>query len=487
MSTSVTSLEDRLATLEAQARALEPDAAARRDLRNAVVHQAEEFLEELEDRRAYVVTDHKGAGLLDFPIRETGRSIEELLDRWTHDVEVPGLNPASGGHLAYIPGGGLYPSSLGDYLAAVTNRYAGVFFASPGAVRMENLLVRWMADIVGYPEGAGGDLSSGGSIANLTAIVTAREAKGVDSDRVRSSVIYATDQVHHCVGKAIGIAGLKEAPVRRIAMDSAFRMDVGALARQMDRDREQGLDPFLVVASGGTTDTGAVDPIGEIADVAESQGAWFHVDAAYGGFFVLTPEAPEPLRELHRADSIVLDPHKGLFLPYGSGALLVRDRELLYRAHRYDANYMRDTHRSREEPSPADHSPELTRHFRGLRLWLPLQLFGVAPFRACLSEKFWLTRYFYEKLQEIPHMELGPDPELSVCLFRHVPPGKDPDEVNARLIEAIQSDGRVFLSSTHVNGGHWLRLAVLAFRTHRSTVDLALDVIRGLVEKEAAR
>ena len=480
------SVEKRLADLESEARALEPGPSERRDIRNAVVAHAEEFLEGLDGGNAYVVTDHKGAGLLDLPIQEAGRSMDELLDRWTHDVEVPGLNPASGGHLGYIPGGGLYPSSLADYLAAVTNRYAGVFFASPGAVRMENFLIRWMADLIGYPEEAGGDLSSGGSIANLTAIVTAREAKGITSERIRRSVIYATEQVHHCVGKAIGIAGLKEAPVRRIAMDDRFRMLPGDLARQMDQDRAEGLEPFLVVASGGTTDTGAVDPVGDIADVTEPRGAWFHVDAAYGGFFALAPEAPAPVHQLHRADSVVLDPHKGLFLPYGSGALLVRDRDLLYDAHRYDANYMRDTLRSREEPSPADHSPELTRHFRGLRLWLPLQLFGVAPFRACLSEKIWLTRYFYEKIQELPHMEVGPEPELSVCLFRHVPPGKDPDEVNARLIEGIQSDGRVFLSSTHVNGHHWLRLAVLAFRTHKATVDRALDVIREMVEREAA-
>ncbi|MDH3222791.1 MAG: aminotransferase class V-fold PLP-dependent enzyme [Gemmatimonadota bacterium] len=487
MTTSPPSLEDRLAQLESEARRLEPGPDARGRMRDRVVAQTEIFLESLEGGKAYVVTDHKGSGLLDLAIQEEGRPIEALLQSWTRDVETPGLNPASGGHLGYIPGGGLYPSSLADYLAAVTNRYAGVFFASPGAVRMENLLIRWMADLIGYPEEAGGDLSSGGSIANLTAIVTAREAKGITSGRVRQSVIYATDQVHHCVGKAIGIAGLKEAPVRRIPMDDRFRMVPTALARQMDADRDHGLDPFLVVASGGTTDTGAVDPIGDIAEIAHEHGAWFHVDAAYGGFFLLTPEAPEPLRALHQADSVVLDPHKGLFLPYGSGALLVRDRELLYRAHRYDANYMQDTHRSREEPSPADHSPELTRHFRGLRFWLPLQLFGVAPFRACLSEKIWLTRYFYERLRDIPHMELGPDPELSVCLFRHVPPGKDADPVNARLIEAVQTDGRVFMSSTHVNGSHWLRLAALAFRTHKSTIDQALDVLRELVEEEAER
>jgi len=481
-------IEARLIELDPLARTLDPGPEARLALTGPVLAYSEAFLEGLglSDAKAYVLTEDKGAGLLNLDIREEGRPIASLLEALKRHVDTPGLNPASAGHLGYIPGGGLYPSALGDFLAAVTNRYAGVFFASPGAVRMGNLLIRWMADLIGFPEEAGGDLTSGGSIANLTAVVTARDARGITSSRVPGSVVYATSQVHHCVGKALALAGLREAKMRQVAMDRAFRMDSVDLATQIDHDRSIGLNPFLVVASAGTTDTGAVDPIGEIAEVARAAGLWLHVDAAYGGFFTLCPEAPRELAALGEADSVVLDPHKGLFLPYGSGALLVRSREDLYRAHRYEAHYMRDTLRSQEEPSPNDHSPELSRHFRGLRMWLPLQLFGLAPFRAALREKIWLTRYFHERLRDFPDVELGPDPELSVSLFRHAPPGRDANEVNARLIERVQADGRVFLSSTHLDGHHWLRLAVLAFRTTRKTIDLTLDVLRELMSAEAS-
>lgn len=486
MSPTLADIEARLTELEPKARSLDPGPEIRRTLVEPVLAYGEAFLDRLPGAKAYVLTGDKGAGLLDLAIQEEGRPIEALLTALEEHVDTPGLNPASGGHLGYIPGGGLYPSALGDYLAAVTNRYAGVFFASPGAVRMGNLLLRWMADLIGYPAEAGGDLTSGGSIANLTAVVTAREARGVTSARVPGSVVYATEQVHHCVGKALVLAGLREAKVRTVAMDNAFRMDPLDLATQIDQDRSIGLNPFLVVASAGTTDTGAVDPIRDIADITRAAGLWLHVDAAYGGFFALCPEAPADIRELHRADSVVLDPHKGLFLPYGSGALLVKDREDLYRAHRYEANYMRDTLRSQEEPSPNDHSPELSRHFRGLRMWLPLQLFGLAPFRAALEEKIWLTRYFHERLRAFPHVERGPDPELSVSLFRHVPPGRDADDANARLIERIQADGRVFLSSTHVDGHLWQRMAILAFRTTRATVDAALGVLSELMAADDA-
>ena len=480
------SAEKRIAALQPLSSVLDPGLEVRRTVDEAVLDYGRAFLDGLQEAPAYVTTVEKGAGLLDLPIQEEGRPIPDLLEALAEHVDRPGLNPASGGHLGYIPGGGLYPSALGDYLAAISNRYAGIFFASPGAVRMENLLVRWMADQIGYPPQAGGDLTSGGSIANLTGIVTAREAKGIDAASVPTSVIYTSQQVHHCVGKALVIAGLREAQIRSVPLDARYRMDPAALAELIQDDRRAGLKPFLVVASAGTTDTGAVDPLDRIADVAEAEGLWFHVDGAYGGFFMLTPEAPPALTALGRADSVVLDPHKGLFLPYGSGAVLVRSREALYRAHRYEANYMQDTLRSREEPSPADHSPELTRHFRGLRLWLPLQLFGLAPFRACLSEKIWLARYFYERVTEIPFMEVGPYPELSVVLFRMAPEGGDANRLNQELVTRVQEDGRVFLSSTHIEGVQWLRLAVLAFRTRKATVDLALEVLSELVDEIAA-
>lgn len=482
-SKDLSTIEARLAELEAEASSLEPSSDVRHDWQGQVLAYSEAFLEALPTGPGYVATEDGGSGLAELPIQKTGRPLRDLLKSLAHDVDRPGINPASGAHLGYIPGGGIYPSALADYLAAVTNRYAGVFFASPGAVRMEHLLIQWLARLVGFPDTAGGDLSSGGSIANLTAIVTARETKGVTSADVPRSVIYSTQQVHHCVDKALIIAGLREAIVRHIPMDERYRMSPEALEAQIRADKAEGLRPFLVVGSAGTTDTGAVDPLDRIADIAEAENLWFHVDGAYGAFFVMCPEAPPALRSVARADSVVLDPHKALFLPYGSGALLVRDREALYRAHRKEANYMQDALQSQEVPSPADHSPELTRHFRGLRLWLPLQLFGTAPFEAALSEKIWLTRYFYQKIQALPRMEVGPEPELSVTMFRHVPETGDANAFNTALVKAIQEDGRVFLSSTTIDGVVWLRLAVVVFRTHKKTVDLTLQIVSELIDR----
>jgi glutamate/tyrosine decarboxylase-like PLP-dependent enzyme len=313
-----------------------------------------------------------------------------------------GLNPASGGHLGYIPGGGIYPTALGDYLAAVSNEYAGVFYGGPNAVRMENGLIRWMCKLIGYPEGSLGNLSSGGSLANLIAFVTARDAKKIMSNKVTQSVIYLTAQAHHCVHKAIRIGGMGEAIVRKVPMDNRYRMNAHALADLVESDAANGLYPFLVVASAGTTETGAMDPLDAVADICDEHALWFHVDAAYGGFFMLADidnadgtTVKESFKGIERSDSVAIDPHKGLFLSYGLGAVLIKDVKAQRESHYYRANYMQDTLSATEEYSPADLSPELTKHWRGMRMWLPLQLYGIAPFKAALEEKILLCRYFY--------------------------------------------------------------------------------------------
>ncbi len=392
----------------------------------------------------------------------------------------PGGNPAAAGHLAYIPGGGLYHAALGDFLAAISNKYAGIFFTGPGAVRMENMLIRWVADLVGYPAAAGGTIASGGSIATLAAVATARDAHGLTGAGVARAVVYLTDHAHHCIEKALRIAGLGEAQVRRVAMDEAFRMRPGALAEAIVADRARGLRPWLVIAAAGTTDTGAVDPLDEIATIAARERCWFHVDAAYGGFFLLTGEGRRALRGIERSDSVVLDPHKSLFLPYGSGMLLARDAAPLLAAHDYAGNYMQDALREPGEVSPADVSPELTKHFRALRMWLPLILLGTGPFRAALEEKLLLARYFYGEIQALG-FDVGPAPELSVVTFRWVPPGASVEQANAlnqAIVDGVRRDGRVFLSSTMLDGRFTLRLVALSFRTHRRTIDLALRVLR---------
>jgi hypothetical protein len=223
--------------------------------------------------------------------------------------------------MGYIPGGGLFHSALGDFLAAASNKYAGFASAAPGAVRLENALIAWLAEIVGYPAEAAGTLTSGGSLANLTAIVAAREARDPDG----GGAVYSTEFVHHCLDKALHIAGRGRSPHRRVATDESHRMRPEALAEALERDQTDGIRPWLVIASAGTVDTGAVDPLPEIADLCARYGAWLHVDGAYGGLFMLCPEGRERLAGIERADSLALDPHKTMFLPYGTGAALVRD------------------------------------------------------------------------------------------------------------------------------------------------------------------
>ena len=477
-------MRERLLKLEQLATQLEPSSNVRAEVRDRVVDYSEDFLDHIDKLKTYESFGGKGEGLLESPISEEGIPIDAALDLIRKNVDTPGLNPASGGHLAYIPGGGIYYSALGDYLADVFNRYAGVFYASPGAVRMENMLIRWMCDLVGFPPESGGNLTTSGSLANLIAIVAGRDSKGVRSADIPRSVIYLSRQTHHSVDKAIRVAGLGECIIRFIDLDDSYRMVASDLADKVAVDREAGLLPIMVIASAGTTDVGAIDPLPAIGSIAKENHLWFHVDAAYGGFFVLTDEGREKLRGMELADSLIIDPHKGLFLPYGLGVVLVRNIEDLKRSYGFSANYMQDAFAAPDEISPAEVSPELTKHFRGLRLWLPLKLHGLAPFRACLEEKLLLAKYFYAEVQKLG-FESDLEPELSVVTYRFVPEVGDPDEFNKRILSHVIEDGRVFISSTVLNGKFTLRFACLAFRTHLTTVDTLLEILKEAVRGRA--
>jgi glutamate/tyrosine decarboxylase-like PLP-dependent enzyme len=468
-------IRSKLKKLQQEAQQLELNADRRNAINQKALDYAANYLDKLSNRKAFDKIDQK---VSISPISEEPSELSELLDQLYRQVDTKGLNPASGGHLGYIPGGGLYPSAIGDYLAAISNRYAGILYSAPGAVQMENKCLRFLCDLAGYPSTAGGNLTSGGSMANLIAVVNARDNSGLKAKDFDKAALYCTLQLHHCVDKAIKFAGLQDAHQRTVSMDKQFRMKPDALENQIEQDIADGLTPLMIFASAGTTDVGAVDPLEEIGRIAGKHNIWFHVDAAYGGAFLLTDHGRKKMKGIHQADSIVIDPHKGFFLPYGTGALIVKDTSKLYESQHMSANYMQDTEAVTYEYSPADLSPELTKHFRGLRMWLPLQLFGIAPFRAALEEKLLLTQYFYEQAQEIDGIETGIKPELSVLIFRYVPETGDADQFNKKLIKAIQEDGRVFLSSTNVNGRFYIRLAVLSFRTHLDKIDQTIEILK---------
>ena len=478
-------MREKLTALQRTAEQLELTAGQREEQLGRVARYTEDFLKELVARPVYQQDRQSNAP---FGLSERPASMDEALTLLHEHVDRAGFNIGASGFLAFIPSGGLYPSALADFIAAVTNRYAGVQFAAPGVARLERSLVRWLSDLFGYPDGAEGDLTSGGSIAALSAIVAAREAYEIRSRDIEKFVVYVSPLTHHTFLKALNIAGLADCPVRTIPLNDHYRLDVRALEETVTGDRKSGLTPWIVAATAGTTDMGTVDPLEDIADLSERHRLWMYVDAAYGGAFMLCEEGRERLRGIERASSIIMDPHKGFFLPFGSGVVLVRDGAQLYRAFQARGTYMQDLKTDpREVHSACDLSPELTRPFRGLRLWLPLKLFGVAPFRAALEEKLLLAEYFYRRIRELDGFVTGPHPDLSIVAFRYRPKIGDADEFNRKLALALREDGRVFLSTTTLDGKFVLRMAVLAYNTHLDAIDRTLTILQEKTQELLSR
>jgi aromatic-L-amino-acid decarboxylase len=458
---------------------LEPSEEERNAYQEKLQQYTNHFINTIHERNAFSngkVTKNS------LTISGKQKNLDEILELYTREVAANGINPASGGHIGYIPGGGIYASALGDFLADITNEYAGMYYASPGAVTIENEVLDWMKSIFGFPKNAVGNLTSGGSIANLVALTAARDHHQVKGEKISRSVIYLSPQVHHCLHKAIRIIGLEDIIIRTLKLDDHYRIDPTHLKQQIDQDLSSGLIPFCVVASAGTTDTGAVDPLNTIADIARQHSIWYHIDAAYGGFFILTESKKSLFAGIEKADSLVIDPHKGMFLPYGTGAVLIKDKESVFHSNHYVANYMLDAIHEDQPINPADVSPELTKHFRGLRVWLPLQLHGLTPFVACLEEKLLLTEYFRNKLVEIG-CKVGPQPDLSVSYFWYPSSQMDENTFNKKLMDLIHEDGRVFLSSTVLNGKFLIRMAILSFRTKKKTIDKAVEMIKDAIHK----
>ncbi len=404
--------------------------------------------------------------------RESARVIAELFEQ-----ALPGsLETAGGGYMGFIPGGGLPEAALGDLIGGVINRYTGLYAPAPALVSLEISLLRWLSDLAAYPTGAGGLLLSGGSMANLTALVAAREAHlGAADPRGR---IYLSASAHHSIRKAARIAGFGPDAIIVIPEDARHALDPEALARQIDIDRTAGFRPFLVVAQAGSTPLGVVDPLDRLADLAQQKGLWLHVDAAYGGAFLLTARGRTILQGIARTDSITLDPHKGLFLPYGTGCLLVRDARTLQRAFSEEAAYLPTGLLEEDRYDFAALGPELSRPARGLRLWLPLHLHGTRRFEKALDERLDQTHRCFEAIRQLPAVRVVAPPDLSLFAIRLEPPDLPPeawDGFNRRVLARVNQMGRVFLTGTTVDladgPAFCVRVCVLALRTTHEDVD----------------
>lgn len=421
------------------------------------------------------------------PAPETGVALEPLLEQVFQKFVPHSFNTASPGYLAFIPGGGLFPAALADFIADTVNRYTGVFRASPMLVQLEANALDWIRDWVNFPPSARGLFTTGGSMAAFNAIVCARE-RHLGHD-LRRGTMYVSTQAHHSLPKSARLAGIMPDRVRRIPVDAQFRMRIDALRSAISQDRAAGLHPFLVVSSAGTVNTGAVDPLEAVADLAAREDLWHHIDGAYGGFFYMCDELRPLLSGLPRGDSLTLDPHKGMFLPYGTGALLVRDGAALRAAHGAEAEYLPRSPASCGEDDlydPSQYGPDLSRGFPGLRVWLSVKLFGSSKFKAALLEKRTLARQAAQRLESVPGIRMVAPPELSLFAFHLTWPNASREQENAatrQLIERVVDRGRIMLTGCTIEDRFLARICVLSFRTRREQIETC---IQHITEESAA-
>lgn len=386
---------------------------------------------------------------------------------------------------AFVPGPNNFVSVMADALAAGFNTFTGTWFAGSGPAEVELIVVDWLRQICGFPEGAGGLFVSGGSMANLTGIAVGRYDKL--GDDLADAVAYIGDQCHSSVGRALRVLGIRRDNIRAIPSDRDFRMSIDGLEKALTEDRSGGRRPFCVVANAGTTNTGAVDPLVDIAALCKRENLWFHIDGAYGAPAVLSEKGRAVLDGLELADSLSLDPHKWLFQPFETGCVLIRDRALLLRTFQVMPEYLRDTEGGADEVNFGNYGVQLTRSFRALKLWLSIRTFGLANFRGAIARGIEIAEIAQRELEAAEGWEIVTPARLAVVTFRFRAANlgdSDVDALQGRLVESMLADGYALATSTVLAGRPVLRFCTINPRTTddeiRETVRRMTDMGRKL-------
>ena len=390
---------------------------------------------------------------------ETGSDPNELLEQLEREVFPNNLHVDHPRFFAFVPGPNNFVSTMADALAAGFNIFNGTWFGGSAAAALELGVLRWLGRVCGFPSTVGGLFVSGGSVANITGLNAARHA--ALQDRIEGATVYFSDQTHSSVEKALRVIGFAPEQLRKVESDKNFRLPPDKLREAIAADRVKGLRPFCIVANAGTTNTGAVDPLPELADLAAGEKLWLHVDGAFGAAAILSERGRAALKGLDRADSLTLDPHKWLFQSFECGCVLVRDAALLKSAFQIKADYLRDVYREIQEINPCDYGIQLTRSFRALKVWLSLQTFGLAAFRQAITRGFELAELAERELSARKGWEILSPAQMATICFRF---GTN-DELQGELVDAMMKDGYALLTSTALRGTVSLRLCTINPRT----------------------
>jgi glutamate/tyrosine decarboxylase-like PLP-dependent enzyme len=365
---------------------------------------------------------------------------------------------------------------LGDWLTAAANFFCGVWLEASGPAQVETTVLGWFRDWLGLPPATMGVLTTGGSEANLLALVVARDRLRFE-DRSKA-VLYVGAQRHWSLDRAAKVIGLHPTQIRPVPLDGELRLRREALLDSIRSDQERGSVPWVVAANAGATGSGTVDALAEIADFCHSEGLWFHVDAAYGWVAALTSAGQRELTGINQADSITLDPHKWLAQSFDVGCLLVRDGRLLPETFGMRPDYLQDVLPGEGEVNYTDHGIALTRRFRALKIWLSVQVLGLDWFRQLADHSCKLAKYAQSVLESTGYFEILCPRRLSIVCFRYVDPNVDDlDQLNARLLDALKDTGRAFLSSTRLGGSFAIRMCFVNWRTTAADVDEIIDLL----------
>ncbi|HET8536074.1 MAG TPA: aminotransferase class V-fold PLP-dependent enzyme [Solirubrobacteraceae bacterium] len=403
---------------------------------------------------------------------------DAVIDQVLRDV----LPFAQSGHhprfFARIPGPSNPIGVLADALAIGHNAFVGSWTGGSGAATVELITLGWLAELFGLPADSDGAFVSGGSVANLTALAAARTAQlGGADDR---AVVYLSDQTHAAVTRGLRVLGFADARVRVLETGPDLRLAADRLAAQVAADRTDGLRPFCVIATAGSTNTGVVDPLDELADLCGEAGMWLHADAAYGGPAVLSDAGRAALAGIHRVDSIAIDPHKWLFQPYEIGCVMVRQRGALGQTFALHPEYLADVAGADDEVNFFDRGIQLTRGFRALKLWMTIKVFGLDALRDAIDRTLALASYAEQELRRRPQWEIVTPASLAIVSFRRRWPSAAAEEENRRneaLVAAMTADGRAAISSTTLHGRVVLRLCTINPRTTREDIDTTIAAL----------
>jgi aromatic-L-amino-acid decarboxylase len=425
--------------------------------------------------------------LLHEPPPEEGGGFARVLAEFGEKVAPNAFRVNHPRFLAFVPGAPNFLSVLGDLLCAGTNFFAGVWLEASGPTEVELVVLDWFKEFLGYPREASGILTSGGSEATLTALLVARER--LTHEQRQRAVLYLTEQRHWSVDRAAMVIGLRPEQLRPVPASDAYRLAPGALREAILRDRAGGLIPWVVVANAGATNTGAVDPLGELAALCRREHVWLHVDAAYGWAAVLSEEGKALLRGIEQADSLTLDPHKWFGQTFEAGGVLIREGPRLARTFAIRPEYMQDVEPAEEEVNFADRSIALTRRFRALKIWLSVKVLGVGWFRGLVQHCCRLAEYAEALLRRSAVFEVLSSRQMSIVCFRHVPAGfvargpADEEWLNERnldLLARLRASGRAFISSTRLQGRVALRFCFVNWRTTAGDVEEVVRLLEAL-------